>query len=414
MPYAVRVFDSTVSGVRRAVLINDQGGPFFWPNVYSELDYSKASPNTVEKLLRTLGMVYDWAASKEIKDLDALLLEGDFISIEQAESLALFLRFNRKHQLHEVRQAKERPLSTKVVRLEQARGGFNHLPQKLGTVSGFEGATRCKWVALYFEFLLQRRLGSIDRRNTDRANVAAHGEMVVRRIRDLAPEQKPSGNDESLEGLTYDEVMFLEFALRPGAEQNPFTEGFHQHRNYLIWRFFLETGMRRHEARSVRVADVNFSIGRVSIRESKTTPRTVPISPRISTCFHRFIREYWSKIAVATRRHGYLFTTAGGVHLSLDAFNLMFEEIRTKLPKLSVVLTPHTLRRTRSDLFNDEMDALPDNERPTPEQMKAIETRLQGWSADSDMPSRYARRSIRSRADRIAERLANKLGGTER
>lgn len=44
-----------------------------------------------------------------------------------------------------------------------------------------------------------------------------------------------------------------------------------------------------------------------------------------------------------------------------------------------------------------------------PEEEKQVRNRMNGWSKNSNMTERYARRHIRLKADRIAEELANQL-----
>lgn len=407
MSHSVRLFDSAIDGRKRAVLL-DQDGPLFWPNVYVTNQYvcGGASVATVRKLLYTLGAVFDWGRARGI-DLDESLISGDVLSIEQVEDLALFLRLSRQSQLDDT-QDKTRATS-KVVRLEQIRGGFD-VARQPSTVPAEEAAIRCYWAADYFEFLLQRRLGSMSRRDAQAPRVQEQGRMIVQRLRDLAPRTSRSGkDDETLEGLPEEAVILIDSALKPDAVGNPFPHVFHRARNYLIWRLLRETGMRRGELVPLRVADVDFARHTVAIRVSKTQSRTVPISTATSEFFHEFILHHWSRLPPQARRHGYLFTTEKGDHIVEDTINLVFDVIRAKVDGAPTWLTPHTMRRTWNDRLSERLDDLPEGKKLSPEEEKAIRNRLQGWSANSGMAERYARRHIRRKADEVAENLANSL-----
>ncbi|MOA28472.1 site-specific tyrosine recombinase XerC [compost metagenome] len=122
--------------------------------------------------------------------------------------------------------------------------------------------------------------------------------------------------------------------------------------------------------------------------------------------------KHWAKIPVRARKHGYLFTTAEGDHLSLGAINLVFREMRRKTG-LPDGIAPHALRRTWNDRLSRKIDALPPEKRMKPEAEKQVRNRLNGWSKKSNMTERYARRHIREKADSIAEELANDLRNKE-
>ncbi len=207
-------------------------------------------------------------------------------------------------------------------------------------------------------------------------------------------------------------MELLDKAFEPGSELNPFQSAFHQHRNSLMYWLFSETAIRRSELRYLRVEDIDHVSRRVKVRVSKTIARTLPISEKTSDEFHAFVMGYWAKIPVKARKHGYLFTTAEGEHISLGAINLIFREMRQKLA-LPDNVAPHALRRTWNDRLSRKIDSLPPEQRMKPEAEKQLRNRMNGWSKNSNMTERYARRHIREKADRIAEDLANELRDKE-
>ena len=86
----------------------------------------------------------------------------------------------------------------------------------------------------------------------------------------------------------------------------------------------------------------------------------------------------------------------------------MFRTLRQHA-NISTQLTPHTMRRTWNDVFSEMLDNIPEDRRPDKEVEKQIRNRLMGWSSISEMSSRYARRSIREKADELSELLANSI-----
>ncbi|PWF32814.1 hypothetical protein DBB30_30945, partial [Yersinia pestis] len=86
-------------------------------------------------------------------------------------------------------------------------------------------------------------------------------------------------------------------------------------------------GMRRSELRYLKIEDFNYSNHTITIRVSKTIERDVKCSSKACEYFHNYITKHLNKIPFKNRKHGYLFTTETGQHLSNDAINLMFRTL---------------------------------------------------------------------------------------
>ncbi|GAA6166362.1 site-specific integrase [Sessilibacter corallicola] len=385
------------------VLINHLGNPLFWPNVFAAVEYrnSNKSPKTTSKVLRTLGMVYLWAASRKL-DLDKLLTKGPFLTANDVEDLALFLRLNSSSQ-YKLFESSQTRKKTKITRMEQVRGGFKDTDSALETTNAAEAATRIQWVASYLDFHLSRRQGP------KQENIRTQAESAIKRLRQLCPREKHTIEaGEELEGLDDDIILIAEQALHPESPENPYRTNFNKYRNYLVWRLLLETGMRRGELTELKVEDVSYAEYRVAIKHSKTLPRTVPISSETANYFHAYVMDYWSQIPQKARQHGYLITSQKGEQLSEDTLNQIFRQLRNKVPGLPEYMAPHSLRRTWNDRFSRSIDESKSG--MSPEQEKQVRNRLMGWSINSEMSERYSRRHIRKRADELGEQLANSIG----
>lgn len=391
------------------VLVDEKGRPQFLPNVYVTLRYRDVgfAATTIEKVLRSIGMAYLWAASRKI-DIHQALCSEEFLSIEQCEDLAFFLRLDRASQDQIVEESLN-PASRKIIRLEQVRPGIGSDATRT-TISATEGGYRIRTVANFLEYNHERIKPQSSAKL--RKELTKARETAIACFRALEPRASSADEGDAPEGLGEDVMSVLDVAFEPGSDSNPFQSPFHQHRNHLMYWLFSDTTIRRNELRHLRVEDIDHAARRVKIRVSKTIARTLPISEQTAYDFHAFVMKHWAKIPAKARKHGYLFTTASGDHLSLGAINLVFREMRRK-NDLPNAIAPHAFRRTWNDRLSRKLDALPPDERMKPEAEKQVRNRLNGWSKNSSMEARYSRRHIREKADNIAEILANDLRNKE-
>ena len=406
---AIRIKSFTATdGLPMAVLVDEDGSPPFLPNVYAAVRYRNrgAALTTTEKVLRTIGMVYMWAHSRKI-DIHIALTSETFLSLEQCEDLANFLRMNRAGQDAEVqRSVVAKP--QKIIRLEQVRGRMA-MSQSTSHASAAEGGYRIQTIARFLDHHHERLCNQV--LTSDQKSLKDAREMAIQRLRSLAPKTGNPSQGDPVEGLPEDVMINVEGAFTPGSADNRFKEGFIQARNFLMFRIFSDNGMRRNELRHIRVEDVDYARKRVQARVSKTQARSLVIAQKTADLFREFVRHYWSKIPAKKRAHGYLFITRSGDQMSKSAINLIFETARKGSGVIPDFFAPHTMRRTWNDRLSRKIDALPPEKRMPPEEEKKIRNHNNGWSKKSEMSSRYAARSIREKADRIAEELANEIAG---
>ncbi|ROM19047.1 integrase [Pseudomonas protegens] len=391
-----------------AVLVDEEGSPPFLPNVYATVRYRDrgAALTTTEKVLRTIGMAYLWAHSRKI-DIHTALTSEAFLSLEQCEDLANFLRMDRAGQDAEV-QAAVVAKPQKIIRLEQVRGRMA-TKQSTNQISAAEGGYRIQTIARFLNHHHERLCNQV--LSSDQKSLKDAREMAIQRLRSLAPRTGNPSQGDPVEGLPEDVMINVEGAFTPGSTENPFKEGFIQARNFVMFRIFSDNGMRRNELRHIRVEDIDYARKRVQVRVSKTQARKLVISQKTADLYREFVKDYWSNIPAKKRAHGYLFITRSGDQMSKSAINLIFETARKGSGVIPDFFAPHTMRRTWNDRLSRKIDALPPEKRMPPEEEKKIRNNNNGWSKNSEMSSRYAARSIREKADRIAEELANDIAG---
>lgn len=405
--FSIRSFTAS-DGVEMAVLVDDQGSPLFLPNVYATFHYrdNGSSSATINKALRALGMAYLWASARKI-DLHAAISSETFLSIEQCEDLAFFLRLDRPSQDRELALSMEK-LPSRVVRLEQVRGGFHLKASERTACSAEEGAYRIRIVAAFLAYQLEKVEQGLPRPapGTTKDDTM---HPSIRRLKALIPNVVSNDESDAPEGMDEVTMAFADEIFDPTAETNPFSTDFIKHRNHLVYRMLSDNGMRRSELRFVKVEDVNYANKRVHIRVSKTQARTVHISGTTALAFHHFVLQHWSKIPARQRAHGYLLTTAQGRHICADTINLIFRTARKKAHELPEGFAPHALRRTWNDKFSTKVDKTPPEKRISKNEEEQVRNRLMGWKKDSQMSARYSRRTIRLKSDKIAEELANEI-----
>lgn len=407
--FSIREFEGSNSTAslegkpRWAVLVDHQGCPFFWPNVFVTIYWVKAgkSINSIKAVLRTLGMFYQWADARGI-DLDELLINGTFINVDQATDLAQFIGLNMASMDKELEIA-QKPKNKKIISLEQVRGGFKDTKAvEAQYTTAEQKATRMRWIIKFLDFMMLKRKG-----NDHKIEKAA--QIAIDAFKTLIPRVSTKVNDEArLGGMSKEEVEITEAAFRPESETNPFRSGYLQHRNYVMWRIFYEAGLRRDELRNIKTSDLNLPQRQILVRVSKTRPRTVPISSETANTIHHFVIEHWSKLPKSKKAHSYLFTTEKGDWMSNDGISLVIRTVREKVDGIPDWFATHTNRRTFNDNLSARFDALPEGHEGKGAE-KQIRSRLNGWSDNSHMGERYAKRHIARAADKVAEELVGDL-----
>lgn len=119
-------------------------------------------------------------------------------------------------------------------------------------------------------------------------------------------------SDEELE-------LLLDKPKKPNAKNNNFTEW----RNWAIVNWILATGNRCSTVVDVRLGDINFLKGEITLRHTKNKKaQIVPLSSSLETAIKEYIR-YFRKGAGAD---GYLFCNVGDEALTTNALRQSFKE----------------------------------------------------------------------------------------
>lgn len=169
LPYRVRRFRGS-DGVDDLIIITDRLGsplPHYYPNLFISSEYEQvgASPHTIEKVLRGIGMAKCWAALNG-RDLDVDLSAGQFLNSSDVMSLVLFLGLSAKAQAAELLRAQvatDRTSSGTSSNTGSSQLGWRGEDQD--TATPIELGNRLRWLAKYCEWHRHRRFDN--RRLTD-------------------------------------------------------------------------------------------------------------------------------------------------------------------------------------------------------------------------------------------------------
>ncbi|MDO6719707.1 tyrosine-type recombinase/integrase [Psychrosphaera sp. 1_MG-2023] len=391
------------------ILVDKHGQPHFAANTYLTAKYVKAGAKskTCDKVLRSLAAAFNWGLSANI-NFQERLTNGRLFSRDETSGLIDFLGYQVSTQkliTHEsiLRQAEE----NNTVALHPTNSVVNNKQYEL--VSNEEKATRMRYVYFYIKWHVDKFIGECIRNDKAYNAFDKQAQIVLSFILELIPSKSAKSDDEpSLEGFDFSVLDDVEGHLKPDSESNPFSTDFLRHRNYLLWRFYRDTGGRRNEILNVKVEDVIYSTNRLAINVTKTIARTVPIKDSTTEAFDKFITEYWSKLPLSVRKQGYIFISEKGSRISTRQVNRIFERIRNYIESVPDFFAPHGVRRTVNDLLSDTIDKLPAEERMPLEQEENMRNRIMGWCPRSKMAAKYSTGKLTW--DRLRTTLQFELG----
>lgn len=347
----------------------------------------RVSYNTIQRELRTLAHVIEWAEEQSI-DLKARFKSGNGLSDRETESLNAYLRRDFTHG--------------------QA--------VSLLYVDPLTHATRLDTVKAYVTWLMETAMRRMDVRDSRFDRVREKRDLTVKQLDAL----KARGRVRGRMGLSTTLRNRLLDVIRPDSPENPFQPSTRR-RNYVMILLYLLFGFRRAELLVLTLRDVDLSglspvirLRRVRDRlldkrkeepRVKTRGRDVPLTP----AFAREVQQYIDterRRGVGAKKTPFLFLAFDtGQPLTLRAVNHMFERIVAVHPEFNGVLTTHVLRHTFNDAFSD----IAKRTGLTPQQEKQIRNYVCGWGTQSDQGNDYNLRHIRDESNRLLAAMQSQL-----
>jgi integrase len=352
---------------------------------------------TIERDVRVLGWLFDWCERvrerEDESDLNSLIRSGKLLSIEQLQGFCRYLRAGRQEKV--------------IAKLDG--GGVRRVEvlapltfnAYVGVVKGF-----LFWAADVFICKVVER---------EKAREAI--DEAKKLIEGVLNNETVGGKSGQRKGLTAEELALLRSVIKPGAKDNPFRKSV-QFRNYLIIELMLFAGLRRGELLKLKIIHlptgpkVTLTVIRVSDDPSdprrhepkvKTLGREIPLSKDLAKALWEYVRKHRRKGA-----HQFVFTShRGGAPLSGSGVNQIFRALANTKPLsfLKGRLHPHILRHT----FNDALLRVAEKEGYEGEKLRKLQTYLNGWEEDSEMPERYTRNTTEAAAFSLLVRYQDQL-----
>ncbi|WP_281821445.1 hypothetical protein [Sphingobium sp. BS19] len=218
------------------VVITDLRGspaPHYFPNLYVTNNYEVkgASPHTIEKVLRAIGMAKCWAETVG-RNLDDDLSEGNFLSAADVISVVRFLGFNAAQQTSEYEAALAFAERTPRSRFKTTSRRTSKA-EASETATAVELGNRIRWVASYLEWHRFRRFDN-RRLSAIETHLNASAETTIADLRSKAPSSSAQWqDDELLEAPDVSVLKRIDDILHPNSLENPFSSEFIRWRNYL-------------------------------------------------------------------------------------------------------------------------------------------------------------------------------------
>ena len=347
-------------------------------------------------------------------DLEARLRKGNLLEHSEIEALVRACSLHSK-DLHESEAAVR--ATPKVVRLKET------VRMKAGVTASEEvqfstKSIRLHYIRMYLMWASNRALLRHTPGSAEYEHLLVAKGIVGEILRSRMPTAGHRNTEDQRQGLAPADIKRLTDVVEPGHPANPWSKRT-QLRNNLLIRWYLSLGLRRSELLSVKVADINFQSCEVLIARRpddiadprkdkpvvKTNDKLLPLDPELARDTHSYVVKE-RRITGEARRHPYLFVAnSTGAPLSMAAVNLVFTELRRKVPGLPDDLTPHVLRHT----WNDRFSELADREKFSEAEESRMRSRLQGWSPTSKTAAQYTRRHVQKKAREASLALQAKL-----
>ncbi|MBV8901833.1 MAG: site-specific integrase, partial [Verrucomicrobia bacterium] len=378
------------TGERFPVLLDHETGqPVILPTRYVvDARREFRQTGTIAKQLRVIGWFYHWAQAQGI-DPEQRLRFGPAFDYAEVLGFCRFLRAGRKD---------------KVI-ASLADGPHVLRPNTFN-------AYLAELEAFLIWAMETQGLGGASEPARAAARTALRRLFRSQRLSALPSQKKYALSDEELTRLLA--------IVDPRSADNPFNAQT-RHRNYLIIRLLLETGLRRGELCKLRLEDLMLHGGSPYLKvvrspddphdprrhepQVKTLNRSVPVSRPCALALTVYVQKHRGRA-----RHPYVFTsTRGGRPIWTGALNEVLEQVVSAHPPFASKLSPHGLRHTFATRLKNasQTSAL-----SGPDFDRALNF-IMGWTENSAQAAVYTRAYVETRADELVRVMHEGLRGLQ-
>lgn len=393
------------SGERFAVLLNSDGLPKTYPNLYTiiHLRNRGQSINTISAILEDIKLLFQLLDQLGI-DLEQRIKSKDFLKLNEIEAIANLASFNRS-RLGGMASNKKIVSFPKSSNNERSRAKLvvtqDYVSKQLIYRRLTNFAEYIGWLETYF-----------------------HSSVITSTKRFLTSRRPQKSMDIQSEYKSFDSDQLHKIlkAVDPDNQNRIWTSDYITYRNEIIIYLFLYLGCRKGELLNLKITDITSpqdgtsyltimrnphdgSDSRLYQPLVKTRSRSIAVNQNLKKKLETYILNYRSAIPNAELTD-FLILSNKGQPLSINALDKIFSEI-SKAVQFNV--HAHAFRHTWNDKFSEKSQILVATGKTTESQVENDRAYLMGWIPNSQSARRYSRRAENKRAMEVGLSIQEKF-----
>lgn len=393
------------SGERFAVLLDSDGFPMTYPNLYTiiHLRNRGQSINTISAILEDIKLLFQLLDQLGI-DLEQRIKSKDFLKLNEIEAIANLASFNRS-RLGEMASNKKIISFPKSNNKERSRAKLVFTQDYVSNQLIYRRLTNFAeyigWLETYF-----------------------HSSVITSTKRFLTSRRPQKSMDIQSEYKSFDSDQLHKIlkAVDPDNPRRIWISDYITYRNEVIIYLFLYIGCRKGELLNLKITDIaspQDGTSYLTIRRNphdgsdsrlyqplvKTRSRSIAVNQNLKKKLETYILNYRSAIPNAELTD-FLILSNKGQPLSINALDKIFSEI-SKVVLFNV--HAHAFRHTWNDKFSEKSQILVATGKTTESQVENDRAYLMGWIPNSQSARRYSRRAENKRAIEVGLSIQEKF-----
>ena len=382
------------SGERFAVLLDSDGFPMTYPNLYTIINLRNPgqSINTISAILEDIKLLFQLLDQLEI-DLEQRIKSKKFLELNEIEAIANLASFSRS-RLDGIASNKKVITFPKVNNKERSRAKLvitqDNVSKQLIYRRLTNFAEYIGWLETYFHSSVKTSTKCL---------------LTSRRPR------KPMDSQSEYKSFDGEQVDKILKAVDPDNQNRIWISDYITYRNELIIYLFLYLGCRKGELLNLKITDKTppkDGISYLTIRRNphddsdsrlyqplvKTRSRSIALNQNLKKKLDIYILNHRSAVPNAELTD-FLILSNKGKPLSINALDKILSEI-SKVVLFNV--HAHAFRHTWNDKYTDKVQILIQAGKITEDQAERDRAYLMGWIPNSQSARRYSRRAENKRA----------------
>ena len=382
------------SGERFAVLLDSDGFPMTYPNLYTIINLRNPgqSINTISAILEDIKLLFRLLDQLEI-DLEQRIKSKDFFELNEIEAIANLASFSRS-RLYGMASNKKVINFPKVNNKERSRAKLVIAQDDVSKQLIYRRLTNFAeyigWLETYFHSSVKTSTKCL---------------LTSRRPR------KPMDSQSEYKSFDGEQVDKILKAVDPDNQNRIWISDYITYRNELIIYLFLYLGCRKGELLNLKITDKTppkDGISYLTIRRNphddsdsrlyqplvKTRSRSIALNQNLKKKLDIYILNHRSAVPNAELTD-FLILSNKGQPLSINALDKILSEI-SKVVLFNV--HAHAFRHTWNDKYTDKVQILIQAGKITEDQAERDRAYLMGWIPNSQSARRYSRRAENKRA----------------